>query len=99
MPAYGVIAEFDRALKAIKKDPSCFPVWQPILSKYQPTLLGKCAKAMGLDVSLIEDDQDLQELVLTVHHCFIHTLTNTMAGKIIENHLGNAVVKSFELIS
>ncbi len=54
---------------------------------------------MGLDVSLIEDDQDLQELVLTVHHCFIHTLTNTMAGKIIENHLGNAVVKSFELIS
>ena len=48
---------------------------------------------IGLDVELIENDQELQELVLTVHHCFMHTLMNTDAFKIIENHLGAAFVK------
>jgi ATP-dependent protease ClpP protease subunit len=50
-------------------------------------------KTIGLKVEAIEDDQDLQDLVLTVHHCFMHTMTNTNAFKIIENHLGAAFVK------
>ena len=48
---------------------------------------------MGLKVSLIEDDQNLQDVVLTVHHCFMHTLMNTPSFKIIENHKGSAFVK------
>ncbi len=48
---------------------------------------------MGLKVSLIEDDQNLQDLVLTVHHCFMHSLMNTSAFKMIENHKGSAFVK------
>jgi ATP-dependent protease ClpP protease subunit len=48
---------------------------------------------MDLKVSLIEDDQDLQDLVLTVHHCFMHSLMNTTAFKMIENHKGSAFVK------
>jgi len=147
VPAYGVIAEFKRAVREIKKNPAVLPVWQPIIAQYKPTLLGRCENAirwsntfvrgqlrtvmfegestarqkastivrkltdyrgnrthsrhihydecrkMGLRVSLIEDDQDLQDLVLTVHHCFMHSLTNTLSFKMIENHLGNAFVK------
>lgn len=48
---------------------------------------------MGLNVKRIEDDQTLQDVVLTVHHCFMHTLMNTPTFKIIENHKGSAFVK------
>jgi hypothetical protein len=50
-------------------------------------------KKMGLNVSLLEDDQDLQDLVLTVHHCYMHALMNTASFKMIENHNGLAFVK------
>jgi hypothetical protein len=51
----------------------------------------------GLKVELLEQDQQLQDLVLTVHHCFIHTLANTAAYKIIENHLGRAFIKMVQM--
>lgn len=54
--------------------------------------LEDCIK-MGLAVERIEDDNDLQDLVLTVHHCYMHSLMNTPAFKIIENHNGVAFVK------
>ncbi len=153
MPAYGVIAEFKRALREIKKDPVNVAVWQPILSQFRPTFLGKCENAidwsnkfvakqlrsvmfeaklpqdrkkglikankivkqltdytgnkthnrhihfdelrqMGLKVELLEDTPDLQDLVLTVHHCYMHTMMNSTAFKIIENHLGAAMIKN-----
>ena len=50
-------------------------------------------KAIGLDVDPLEDDAELQDLVLTVHHCYMHSLMNTPSFKIIENHLGTALVK------
>ncbi len=50
-------------------------------------------KKIGLRVERIEDDQDLQDLVLTVHHCFMHSLMNTQCFKIIENHNGIAFAK------
>jgi len=50
-------------------------------------------KAMGLKIEDLEDDGDLQDLVLTVHHCYMHSLTNTPAFKMIENHAGIAWVK------
>lgn len=51
------------------------------------------AQSMGLKISMLEDDQELQELVLTVHHCFMHTFSGVpTATKIIENHNGAAVV-------
>ncbi len=48
---------------------------------------------LGLDIDRIEDDPELQDLILTVHHCYMHSLMNTPAFKIIENHLGVAFVK------
>ncbi|OGX38607.1 MAG: hypothetical protein A3C53_08360 [Omnitrophica WOR_2 bacterium RIFCSPHIGHO2_02_FULL_68_15] len=50
-------------------------------------------ETIGLKVKRIEDDQSLQDLLLTVHHCFMHTLMNTSSYKIIENHRGAAFVK------
>lgn len=147
MPAYGVIAEFKRAFREIKKDQAKSHVWRPIIGQYPPTLLSQCenaikwsnafvekqlrtvmfegdsaaaskaksivkklsdfkgnkthsrhihfdeCEAMQLKVSLIEDDQPLQDLVLTVHHCYMHSLMNTNSFKIIENHKGAAFVK------
>lgn len=49
--------------------------------------------AMGLAVDMIEADQKLQDLVLTVHHCYMHSLMNTPSYKMIENHTGLALVK------
>lgn len=51
------------------------------------------ARDIGLNIQLLEDDQELQDLVLTVHHCYVHTLSNTSAFKIIENHQGAAFMK------
>jgi len=147
LPAYGVLEEFKRAIREIKKDSSNIAVWQPILGKYYPTFISECengikwsnefvleqlqktmfkgdtkakAKAtkivkaltayrtnkghnrhihyedcekMGLKVEKIEADKEFQDLVLTVHHCYMHALMNTPSFKMIENHKGIAFVK------
>ena len=41
----------------------------------------------------LEDNQDLQDAVLTTHHAFMHTFSNTHCVKIIENHEGIAYVE------
>ena len=48
---------------------------------------------LGLTIECLEDDQDLQEAVLTVHHCFMHSLAVSGAAKIVENHNGAAFIK------
>lgn len=151
IPAHGVIAEFEKALSEIKDDPSKIPIWQVIVSKYHPTFLGECEKAIELSNEIVSDwlklnmfekdddkdnkvknilkqlnnhedtkthsrhihiqqaqqiglkikslekdfDPDFQDLVLTVHHSFMHTFSNSTAIKIIENHKENAVVYQF----
>lgn len=52
------------------------------------------AKAIGLNIKSLESDfdQSFQDTVLTIHHAFMHTFSNSSAVKIIENHLKNAVV-------
>ena len=147
LPAYGVIEEFRRAIREIKRDPTRIAVWQPILGKYYPTFISECENAikwsnefvleqlkrtmfgrdpkaaekaakivraltayrvnkghdrhihfedcqrMGLKVEKIETDPEFQDLLLTVHHCYMHALMNTPSFKIIENHKGIAFVK------
>lgn len=46
---------------------------------------------MGLKVEQLEDDQDLQDLVLTVHHTYMHTLSAPTISKVIENQDGVAM--------
>jgi len=147
IPTHGIIEEFNRAFSEIKKDGASIPLWQPIIAKYNPTLIGECEKAIewsnemvkewlmtgmfsnesdpnamadgvvnelgdhaltkshsrhisidrarsiGLKVVSLEDDGDLQDAVLSVHHACIQTLEATPAIKIIENHLGVAFIK------
>ena len=50
-------------------------------------------KQMGLKICLLEGDSDLQDAVLSVHHASIHTLSGTLAKKIIENHTGKAFIQ------
>lgn len=148
IPAVGVIKEFRRACKEVKKDKAKTPIWQSIIGQYRPTFLSQCensivwskkfvdtqlkavmfagskdakkradhvvekltdysgnkshdrhihideCKDIGLNVSLLEDDDDFQDLVLTVHHCYMQVFQNTFAYKMIENHSGLALVKN-----
>jgi hypothetical protein len=49
--------------------------------------------ALGLRGVALEDDPQLQDAVLSVHHCYSLTHANTPAVKIIENHRGKAYVR------
>src|SRR6187551_2314299 len=49
-------------------------------------------KDMGLKIEMMEDNQDLQEAVLTLHHITMRTLTDTPAVKIVENHILATIV-------
>ena len=46
LPAHGIVEEFQRAFTEIKADPAKAAVWQPIIAKYHPTLVGECEKAI-----------------------------------------------------
>lgn len=152
VPAHGIVEEFNRAYDEIKSDKAKAVVWQPILAKYNPTLIGECEKALkwseslvrewldtgmfyndaaaldkiesvvreladhalnlnharhismakareiGLKVAALEDDQEMQDAVLSVHHATIHTLSSTNAFKIIENHIGTAFIQSVQQV-
>lgn len=56
----------------------------------------KCKEA-GLKIVDIEDDQILQDLLLTVHHAFMHTFSASTAIKIIENQDGNAYIENIPM--
>jgi ATP-dependent protease ClpP protease subunit len=145
--AHGVIDEFKKAKKEIKKDPSTIPIWQVVIGKYHPTFIGECENAikwskeiveewlksgmfcdekrknpkvkkivkelsdhgktkshsrhiglndcikLGLKVSKMEEmEDDLQDTILTIHHTYMHTFSNSLAIKIVENHLGYAMI-------
>ena len=50
-------------------------------------------REIGLKIVALEEDQELQEKVLSVHHACMLTLSATGAYKIIENHRGVAFIK------
>jgi hypothetical protein len=55
-------------------------------------------EAKGLRIEHLEDDQDAQDLFLSVFHATTHTFNMTPAAKIIENHLGKAFIKQFRAV-
>ena len=51
-------------------------------------------KALGLTIIDLEADPALQDLVLTTHHTFMQTFSEAPSVvKIVENHLGVAMVR------
>lgn len=49
-------------------------------------------KSIGFHIIDLEADQRLQDAVLSVHHCYVHTFASTAAVKIIENQNGKAFI-------
>ncbi len=62
------------------------------------------AREQGLKITALEDDDELQDAVLSVHHSLMLTFAQTPTPKIIENHLGHTWLKiqpppaTFELV-
>lgn len=50
------------------------------------------AREIGLTIGALEDDEELQDAVLSVHHACIQTFTQTPAIKIVENQLDVRVI-------
>jgi hypothetical protein len=149
--AHAVVEEFKRALDEVRADPRTIPIWQVIISKYHPTFIGDCEKAiewaskmakdwiqagmlkdtsnpsllaerivkglsdhsntknhsrhidskeaeeLGLKIISLESglqDKDFQDCVLTIHHAYMHTFSQSQAYKIVENHEGKALIFS-----
>ncbi len=138
-PAMGVLAEVERAIFEVKKEPMKQILYQQIFAKYPPAFILDCERSvqhsremvlewlktgmfskcddpnaeaektisalmdyegtaehshhflfdqcqeMGLNVTQLEQDQDLQESVLSVHHTFVATFARMNAIKIIQN--------------
>lgn len=153
IPAHGIIEEFKQAFEECKSNQIKIPLWQPIIAKYTPTLIGECQKAIawseemvkewlttgmlkdeanasgtadliikelgdhaltksharhlsalkckeiGLKIEMLEDNQEFQDAVLTIHHACIHTLSATPAFKIIENHNGTAFIQTGQVVA
>jgi hypothetical protein len=55
--------------------------------------IDKC-KEMGVSIIEMEKDNELQDIILTTHHAFMHTFANSTASKIVENHLGVAYIEN-----
>ncbi|MCL6562873.1 MAG: S49 family peptidase [Firmicutes bacterium] len=55
-PAHGVLEEFENARERIAKNPGVeVPLWQPIIAKYTPTLVGECQKAIEWTKEIVQD--------------------------------------------
>lgn len=54
----------------------------------------ECRENAGLTIKDFEDDQDMQEAILSIHHSNMLFLMNTTAIKIIENHKAVSFIKA-----
>ena len=142
VPAQAILTEFLNAKKEIDENPSTIPLWQTIISKYDPTFIDSCQKSielsniilkeslqqnmfknedkediienivdilgsrketkihdrhiplewckeMGLKVSALEDDNYLQDYVLSVHHSCMEIFELGTVYKIFANQKNN----------
>lgn len=140
IPAHGVIEEFNTAMDEVLKNEKKILIWREIVSKYHPTFIGECSKAIelsnelvaswletgmfegeknahnrsvnlvkkylnnhkdskthdrhfnmekcktfGLKIFEIENDNDLQELILSLHHATMISIDIIAPLKIIES--------------
>ena len=154
LPASGIVSEFRNAHEEIKEDKDKINVWGPIISRYYPSLIDSCKKAIqwsedlagnylldsmfrdelqqdarntekriekiiklltdqditkshnrhiptpvcikaGLKITQMAEDQELQDIVLSVHHASALTIANTTAVKITENQDGKSYVTKY----
>ena len=68
------------------------------LKSHARHLTPEFCRNIRLIIRFLEDDEDLQDAVLSVHHACIHTFSATSAVKIIENHIGKASIDSIQQV-
>ena len=56
----------------------------------------KC-RDIGLVIVDMEGDNVLQDLILTAHHAYMHSLASSNTVKIVENQLGTAYVEALPI--
>ena len=56
----------------------------------------KC-KEVGLTIIDMEDDQHLQDMILSLHHCYMIYLEQTVVTKIVENNIGGCTMRLLNL--
>lgn len=54
---------------------------------------------LGLNVRSLEDDQALQDIVLSLHHCFVILLENVPITKCVENNIGGRYMRMLPQIN
>lgn len=54
MSCAGIIEEFNEASDAVSKNPKMAAVWGPIISKYHPTFIGDCKKAIDWSDDIVK---------------------------------------------
>lgn len=54
MSCAGIIEEFNEASDAVNKNPKLAAVWGPIISKYHPTFIGDCKKAIDWSDDIVK---------------------------------------------
>jgi len=52
----------------------------------------KC-KSVGLNIVDMENDQHLQDMILSLHHCYMIYLEQTIVTKIVENNIGGCTMR------
>jgi ATP-dependent protease ClpP protease subunit len=77
--------DFDRILEGLGN--------HALTLSHERHLSAETCRQMGLKISKLEEDQELQDAVLSVHHACMLTFMATPAVKIIENHKGTAFIK------
>lgn len=55
LPAHAIVEEFERAAEEIANNPATIPLWQPIIAKYYPTLIGECQKAIAWSQDIVRE--------------------------------------------
>jgi len=55
LPAHGIVEEFKKAADDISKNPATIPLWQPIIARYHPTLIGESQKAIKWADAMVKD--------------------------------------------
>jgi len=55
LPAHGIVEEFQKAKQETASNPNTIPLWQPIIAKYTPALIGECQKAIKWSQELVTE--------------------------------------------
>jgi len=55
MPAHAIVEEWTRAHAEVQADPQKLAFWQLVISKYPPTLIGACEKAIKWSEDMAQD--------------------------------------------